>query len=104
MMRLVPVSVVMAGAAFEANANELIQEILDGSAHLTASRKEVAQRPERRSLGQCLGQVSAVGSPDGQGAGHGHGALAQCESPSESCISGPHGMTRPFTAVLSSKI
>src|SRR2546421_12000980 len=33
MMRLVPVSVVMAGAALEANANELIQDILDGSVH-----------------------------------------------------------------------
>jgi hypothetical protein len=31
MMRLVPVSVVMAGAALEANANELIQDILDNS-------------------------------------------------------------------------
>jgi hypothetical protein len=31
MMRLVPVSVVMAGAALEANANELIQDIIDGS-------------------------------------------------------------------------
>ena len=33
MMRLVPVSVVMAGTALEANANELIQDILDGSVH-----------------------------------------------------------------------
>lgn len=43
MMRLVPVSVVMAAAALEANANELIQEILDGSVHskLPASRKEL---------------------------------------------------------------
>jgi hypothetical protein len=43
MMRLVPVSVVMAGAALEANANELIQDILDGSVHSppTASRKEL---------------------------------------------------------------
>src|ERR1700730_10266903 len=38
MMRLVPVSVVMAAAALEANANELIQDIVDGSVH---SRKEL---------------------------------------------------------------
>ena len=31
MMRLVPVSIVMAGAALEASANELIQDIIDGS-------------------------------------------------------------------------
>jgi hypothetical protein len=43
MMRLVPVSVVMAAAALEANANELIQDIVDGSVHspLPASRKEL---------------------------------------------------------------
>ena len=42
-MRLVPVSVVMAAAALEANANELIQDIVDGSVHspLPASRKEL---------------------------------------------------------------
>jgi hypothetical protein len=37
MMRLVPVSVVMAGAALEAGANELIQDIIDGSI-LSASK------------------------------------------------------------------
>lgn len=37
MMRLVPVSVVMAGAALEASANELIQDIIDGSI-LSASK------------------------------------------------------------------
>jgi hypothetical protein len=43
MMRLVPVSVVMAGAALEANANELIQDFLDGLPNfsLTGSRKEL---------------------------------------------------------------
>ena len=35
MMLFVPVSVVMAGAALEANANEIIQDILDGSTPLS---------------------------------------------------------------------
>jgi hypothetical protein len=38
MMRLVPVSVVMAGAALEASANELIQDILDGSTNLSVTK------------------------------------------------------------------
>ena len=37
MMRLVPVAVVMAGASLEASANELIQDIFDGSV-LSASK------------------------------------------------------------------
>jgi hypothetical protein len=41
MMLLVPVSVVMAGAALEASANEIIQDILDGFTNLslTGGRK-----------------------------------------------------------------
>jgi hypothetical protein len=38
MMRLVPVSIVMSGAALEANANELIQGILDGFTSLPVTR------------------------------------------------------------------
>jgi hypothetical protein len=38
MMRLVPVSIVMAAAALEANANELIQDILDGSTTLLPTK------------------------------------------------------------------
>jgi hypothetical protein len=39
MMRLVPISVVMAGAALEANANELIQDFLDQPTGLSTCRK-----------------------------------------------------------------
>ena len=38
LMQLVPVSIVMAGAALEASANELIQDILDGSAGLLPTK------------------------------------------------------------------
>jgi hypothetical protein len=38
MMRLVPISVVMAGAALEASANEIIQDILDGFTNLSLTR------------------------------------------------------------------
>ncbi len=37
MLMLVPVSVVMAGAALEANANEIVQDILDGSTGLSVT-------------------------------------------------------------------
>src|SRR5690242_11465112 len=37
MMRTVPVSVIMAGAALEASANELVQDILDGITPLNPS-------------------------------------------------------------------
>jgi hypothetical protein len=45
MLRAVPVSVVMAGAALEASANELLTDILDGSARLTltGSRKRMLE-------------------------------------------------------------
>jgi hypothetical protein len=45
MMRLVPVSIVMAGAALEASANELLQDILDGSTQLqlTPSRQKLLE-------------------------------------------------------------
>jgi hypothetical protein len=38
MMRLVPVSIIMSAAALEANANETIQNILDGSSRLTVTK------------------------------------------------------------------
>jgi hypothetical protein len=38
LMQLVPVSIVMAGAALEASANELIQDALDGSAGLLPNK------------------------------------------------------------------
>src|SRR5947208_16169748 len=43
LMLSVPVSIAMAGAALEASANELIQDLLDGHAHspLTGSRKQL---------------------------------------------------------------
>jgi hypothetical protein len=43
MMRSVPVAIVMAGAALEANANELLQDILDGHTRLdvTSSRRKL---------------------------------------------------------------
>jgi hypothetical protein len=43
MMRTVPVAIVMAGAALEANANELLQDILDGQTRLdlTNSRRKL---------------------------------------------------------------
>ena len=43
MLMLVPVAVVMSGAALEANANEIIQDILDGSTSLpvTESRRQL---------------------------------------------------------------
>ncbi|WP_140887077.1 hypothetical protein [Muricoccus nepalensis] len=43
MLMLVPVSIVMAGAALEANANEIVQNILDGSTGLsvTEARKQL---------------------------------------------------------------
>jgi hypothetical protein len=52
MMRLVPVSVVMSGAALEASANELLQDILDGSAGLPLSgsrRKLLKELKDERS-------------------------------------------------------
>jgi len=55
MMRLVPVSVVMAGAALEASANELIQDIIDGSI-LSASkaRKLLLQDLKEGRLGNAI--------------------------------------------------
>lgn len=41
MMRLVPVSVVMAGAALEANIHELLQDILDGQTSIANSRRKL---------------------------------------------------------------
>jgi hypothetical protein len=40
MMRLVPVSVVMSGAALEANANELIQNLVDGTNDLPVTAQQ----------------------------------------------------------------
>lgn len=42
MMRLVPVSVVMSGAALEANANELIQTIVDSTGELPVTAQQKA--------------------------------------------------------------
>jgi hypothetical protein len=42
MMVSVPVAIVMAGAALEANANEIVQDILDGSTKLVPSKGGVA--------------------------------------------------------------
>jgi len=39
MMRLVPIAVVMAGAALEANANELIQDFLDRPSGISSARR-----------------------------------------------------------------
>jgi hypothetical protein len=74
MMRLVPVSVVMAGAALEANANELLQDFIDGSMHipLTASRKELLRdlkddrsgnaRDKYRQLALLMDKVPNMGT------------------------------------------
>ena len=55
MMRLVPVSVVMAGAALEANANEVLQDILDSqSLPLTRSRKKLLMELKEERSGNAL--------------------------------------------------
>jgi hypothetical protein len=57
MMRLVPVSVVMAGAALEANANELIQDIIEGSIlSATKSRKLLLQDLKEDRSGSAIGK------------------------------------------------
>jgi hypothetical protein len=59
MITLVPVSIVMAGAALEANANELIQDILDGAA-LTDARKLLLEALKEDHTGNSLGKYRRV--------------------------------------------
>ena len=58
MMRVVPVSVVMAAAALEACANELLQDILDGSTHisLTSSRRKLLTELMEDRSGNATGK------------------------------------------------
>jgi hypothetical protein len=58
MLQWVPVSVVMAGAALEAGANELIQNILDGSTGLllTESRKLLLEELKNERSGNAIGR------------------------------------------------
>jgi hypothetical protein len=62
MMRLVPVSVVMAGAALEASANELLQDILDGSAKLplSGSRRKLLTEPKDERSGNSIGKYERL--------------------------------------------
>ena len=55
MMRQVPVSVVMAGAALEANANEILQDIIDGSSKITISppRKKLLAGLKEEHIGNA---------------------------------------------------
>jgi hypothetical protein len=59
MMLFVPVSVVMAGAALEANANELIQDILDRPSGLSVARpvKLLLEELKKRAQGQCYREI-----------------------------------------------
>jgi hypothetical protein len=62
MMDVVPVSVVMAAAALEACANELLQDILDGSAHISftnSRRKLLTELMEDRS-GNATGKFQRL--------------------------------------------
>jgi hypothetical protein len=54
MMRLVPISVVMAGAALEANANEIIQDFLDQPTGLSISRKMLLKDLKEELLGNTI--------------------------------------------------
>jgi hypothetical protein len=56
MMRLVPVSVVMAGAALEASANEVLQDILDSQPHsrLTPSREKLLMDLKKDRSGNAI--------------------------------------------------
>jgi hypothetical protein len=58
MMRLVPVSVVMAGAALEACANELLQDILDSQPHsrLTPCRAKLLMDLKNDHSGNAIGK------------------------------------------------
>ncbi len=62
MMRCVPVSVVMAGAALEASANELIHNILDGSAGLKISptRAKLLKGLENERFGNAIGKYEKL--------------------------------------------
>lgn len=53
-MRLVPISVVMAGAALEANANEIIQDFLDQPTGLSISRKMLLKDLKEELLGNTI--------------------------------------------------
>jgi hypothetical protein len=56
MMRLVPISVVMAGAALEANANEVIQDFLDQPTGLSISRKMLLKDLKDELSGNAIGK------------------------------------------------
>jgi hypothetical protein len=62
MLLWVPVSVVMAGAALEASANELIQNILDGSTglSLTDGRKELLRDLKKEQSGNATTRYREV--------------------------------------------
>lgn len=62
MLQHVPVSVVMAGAALEASANELIQDILDGSTRLPVSlgTKQLLKKLIGDRSGNSMGKYEEV--------------------------------------------
>jgi|SRR5271170_6142975 hypothetical protein len=62
MIQLVPVSVVMAGAALEAAANEVIQNILDNHTawSVTDSRKELLEDPKNEQTGNATARYRQV--------------------------------------------
>jgi hypothetical protein len=62
MMLWVPVSVVMAGAALEAGANEVIQDILDGSTRLSLpnSRRVLLSELKKNQSGNATGRYRQV--------------------------------------------
>jgi hypothetical protein len=62
MMRLVPVSVVMAGAALEVSANEVLRNILDNEYHfqLTASRKKLLEKLKVDRSGNAMGKFQQL--------------------------------------------
>jgi hypothetical protein len=65
LMRLVPVSVVMAGAALEASANELIQDIIDGSIlSVSKPRKLLLEDLKEDRSGNAIEKYRQRGPPD----------------------------------------
>ncbi len=62
MLRFVPVSIVMAGAALEASANELLTDILDGSARvpLSGSRRKLLTELKEERSGNSTGKYEKL--------------------------------------------
>jgi hypothetical protein len=104
MLRLVPVSIVLAGAALEANANEIIQDLLDDQT-LKSDQRDALQSLKGDLSGnsvekyKILSEIMLNNAPDAGNLVWENALCISSNSGIASCISSPPGIMKVPTTI-----